>query len=262
MLDFLKDITFKANDVVLRAIDILMRNYISIAGLCFLIFVTSNLSSFLAMYLDSSNLIVKVLLLLLFVAVYFGLQLVLLKKAIFLAKDEKSHGLMDYLPSMSQFCYYILGLLLYSLIAFVIYIIMYVALFPLLYLGVNMNTVQTEIHPFLTGVILLFVLIRTTFFPFFIVENGFNTFKSYRFSLAMTKGNVLRLLAIIFIVAFTHLLQLGTEYMGYSLVSKILSLINSFVIIPVVSVVMSIVYIDMIKAYKGSSDPSLMDNII
>src|SRR5690606_39387417 len=89
------------------------------------LFVTSNLSSFLAMYLDSSNLIVKVLLLLLFVAVYFGLQLVLLKKAIFLAKDEKSHGLMDYLPSMSQFCYYILGLLLYSLIAFVIYIIMY-----------------------------------------------------------------------------------------------------------------------------------------
>ncbi|MBV2226715.1 MULTISPECIES: hypothetical protein [Sphingobacterium] len=262
MLDFLKDITFKANDVVLRAIDILMRNYISIAGLCFLIFVTSNLSSFLAMYLDSSNLIVKVLLLLLFVAIYFGLQLVLLKKAIFLAKDEKSHGLMDYLPTMSQFCYYILGLLLYSLIAFVVYIVMYVALFPLLYLGVNMNTVQTEIHPFLTGVIMLFVLIRTTFFPFFIVENGFNTFKSYRFSLAMTKGNVLRLLAIIFIIAFTHLLQLGTEYMGYSLVSKILSLINSFVIIPVVSVVMSIVYIDMIKAYKGSSDPSLMDNII
>ncbi|WP_185210435.1 MULTISPECIES: hypothetical protein [unclassified Sphingobacterium] len=239
-----------------------MRNYISIAGLCFLIFVTSNLSSFLAMYLDSSNLIVKVLLLLLFVAIYFGLQLVLLKKAIFLAKDEKSHGLMDYLPTMSQFCYYILGLLLYSLIAFVVYIVMYVALFPLLYLGVNMNTVQTEIHPFLTGVIMLFVLIRTTFFPFFIVENGFNTFKSYRFSLAMTKGNVLRLLAIIFIIAFTHLLQLGTEYMGYSLVSKILSLINSFVIIPVVSVVMSIVYIDMIKAYKGSSDPSLMDNII
>ncbi|OYD43413.1 hypothetical protein [Sphingobacterium cellulitidis] len=262
MLDFLKDITFKANDVVLRAVDILMRNYISIAGLCFLLFVTSNLSSFLAMYLDSSNLLVKICLLLLFVGVYFSLQLVLLKKAIFLAKEEKSHGIMDYLPSMPQFCYYILGLLLYSLIAFVVYIVMYVLLFPLLYLGVNMNTVQTEIHPFLTGLIMLFVLIRTTFFPFFILENGFNTFKSYRFSLAMTKGNVLKLLTIIFIVAFTHLLQLGTEYMGYSLVSKILSLINAFVIIPVVSLVMSIVYIDMMKAYKGGSDPSLMDNII
>ncbi|OYD46196.1 hypothetical protein CHU00_08565 [Sphingobacterium cellulitidis] len=262
MLDFLKDITFKANDVVLRAVDILMRNYISIAGLCFLLFVTSNLSSFLALYLDSSNLLVKICLLLLFVGVYFSLQLVLLKKAIFLAKEEKSHGIMDYLPSMPQFCYYILGLLLYSLIAFVVYIVMYVLLFPLLYLGVNMNTVQTEIHPFLTGLIMLFVLIRTTFFPFFILENGFNTFKSYRFSLAMTKGNVLKLLTIIFIVAFTHLLQLGTEYMGYSLVSKILSLINAFVIIPVVSLVMSIVYIDMMKAYKGGSDPSLMDNII
>ncbi len=262
MLDFLKDITFKANDVVLRAVDILMRNYISIAGLCFLLFVTSNLSSFLALYLDSSNLLVKICLLLLFVGVYFSLQLVLLKKAIFLAKEEKSHGIMDYLPSMPQFCFYILGLLLYSLIAFVVYIVMYVLLFPLLYLGVNMNTVQTEIHPFLTGLIMLFVLIRTTFFPFFILENGFNTFKSYRFSLAMTKGNVLKLLTIIFIVAFTHLLQLGTEYMGYSLVSKILSLINAFVIIPVVSLVMSIVYIDMMKAYKGGSDPSFMDNII
>lgn len=78
----------------------------------------------------------------------------------------------------------------------------------------------------------------------------------------MTKGNVFRLLTIVFIVAFTHLLQLGTEYMGYTLVSRILSVVNSFVIIPVVSVVMSIVYIDMVKAYKGDSDPSLIDNII
>ncbi|VTQ01109.1 hypothetical protein [Sphingobacterium daejeonense] len=99
MLDFLKDITFKANDVVLRAVDILMRNYISIAGLCFLLFVTSNLSSFLALYLDSSNYFIKVLLLLVFVGLYFGLQLVLLKRTIFLAKDEKAMSLrIIYLP--------------------------------------------------------------------------------------------------------------------------------------------------------------------
>ena len=262
MLEFLKDISFKANDVVLRAIDILMRNYISIAGLCFLLFVTSNLSSFLALYLDSLNYLIKVLLLLVFVGLYFGLQLVLLKRTIFLAKDEKSHVLKDYLPTFSQFCYYILGLLFYSFIAFVVYLIMYVLLFPLLYLGVNMQTVQTEIHPWLTGLIMMVILIRITFFPFFILENGFNTFKSYRFSLAMTKGNVMTLLIIIAIVASTHLLQIGTEYLGYSLVSWILGLINAFVIIPVVGVVMSIVYIDMMKAYKGGSDPAVIDNII
>lgn len=262
MLDFLKDITFKANDVVLRAVDILMRNYISIAGLCFLLFVTSNLSSFLALYLDSSNYFIKVLLLLVFVGLYFGLQLVLLKRTIFLAKDEKSHVFKDYLPTVSQFCYYIVGLLFYSLIAFVVYLIMYVLLFPILFLGVNMQTVQTEVHPLLTGLVMMFILIRITFFPFFILENGFNTFKSYRFSLAMTKGNVLTLLIIIAIVASTHLLQIAAEYLGYSLVSWILSLINAFVIIPVVGVVMSIVYIDMMKAYKGGSDPSVIDNII
>ncbi|WP_138092531.1 hypothetical protein [Sphingobacterium daejeonense] len=143
-----------------------------------------------------------------------------------------------------------------------VYLIMYVLLFPLLFLGVNMQTVQTEVHPLLTGLVMMFILIRITFFPFFILENGFNTFKSYRFSLAMTKGNVLTLLIIIAIVASTHLLQIAAEYLGYSLVSWILSLINAFVIIPVVGVVMSIVYIDMMKAYKGGSDPSVIDNII
>ncbi|MFZ4262292.1 hypothetical protein ACFRAE_09625 [Sphingobacterium sp. HJSM2_6] len=250
MLEFLKDITFKANDVFLRAIDILMRNYISIAGLCFLLFVTSNLSSFLAIYLDSSNLFIKIALLLIFVGLYFSLQLVLLKNAVVLAKGDKSPGFWGFVPSFYQFLNYIFGLILYSLITFVVYCIMYVLCFPLLFLGLSMDTVRFEIHPFLTGLVLLFVLIRTTFFPFFIIENGFNTIKSYKFSLSMTKGNVMKLLVIIFIIASTHLMQIGADYLGYFLVSKILSLINSFIIIPVVSVVMSIVYIDMMKAYK------------
>lgn len=262
MLEFLKDITFKANDVVVRAIDILLRNYVSIAGLCFLLFITSNLSTFLAMYLDSSNYFIKVLLLLAFVGLYFSLQLVLLKNAVVLAKGEKKPGFWGFVPSFSQFVNYIFGLVIYSFIAAIVYMIMYVLCFPLLFLGFSMDTVRYEIHPFLTGLVMLFVLIRTTFYPFFIIEHGFNTIRSYKFSLAMTKGNVMRLLFIIVAVASTHLLQIGAEYLGYPLVSKILSLINSFIIIPVVSIVMSVVYIDMMKAYKGDTEPSLMDNII
>ncbi|MGH2623176.1 MAG: hypothetical protein ACRDE7_05895 [Sphingobacterium sp.] len=262
MLDFLKDITFKANDVVLRAIDLLIRNYISIAGLCLLLFITSNLSSFLAMYFDGINIFLKLVMLFFFMGLYFSLQLILLKNAVSLAKGGKSPGFWGYVPSLTQFLNYIFGLLIYSFIVLLIYCIMYVLLFPLLYLGVSMDSVRFEIHPFLTGLIMLFVLIRTTFFPFFILENDFGTFKSYKFSLAMTKGNVGSLLMIILIIAATHLLQLGTDYMGYSLVSKILSLVNSFLIVPVVSVVMSIMYVDMMKAYKGGSDPSLIKNII
>jgi len=262
MLEFLKDITFKANDVVVRAIDILLRNYISIAGLCFLLFVTSNLSTFLALYFDSSNFFIKIILLLAFVGLYFSLQLVLLKNAVVLAKGEKKPGFWGFVPSFSQFVNYIFGLIIYSLIAFVIYMVMYVLCFPLLFVGLSMDTVRYEVHPFLTGVVMLFVLIRTTFYPFFIIEHGFNTIRSYKFSLAMTKGNVLRLLVIILAIASTHLLQIGTEYLGYTLVSRILSLVNSFIIIPVVSIVMSVVYIDMMKAFKGGSEPTLMDNII
>ncbi len=262
MLQFLKESTFRANDVITRSISILSRHYISIAGLCLLLFLVSNLSTLLSIYFDGYANLVKVGMLLLFVFLYFSLQLVLLKRAVHLVKEEPSIGLWKYLPSFWQFSQYIGGLIVYSILAGFVYLLMYVLCFPLLYLDIDMDTIRNEIHPLLTGFVMLIVVLRTIFYPFFIIEQQAGTFKAYKFSLALTRGNVFRLAIIVFAVAFTHLLMVSAEYFNYVLVAKIFSVINSFVMIPMVSIVMSVVYVDMMKSYAGSDDPSLIDNLI
>lgn len=262
MLPFLKESTFRANEVINRSIRVLSSHYISIAGLCLSLFLVSNLSTLLSIYFDGYASLVKVGMLLFFVVLYFSLQLVLLKRAIHLVKEEPSIGWMQYIPTFWQFSQYIIGLIVYSVLAGVVYLLMYVLCFPLLYLGIGIDTVRNEIHPLLTGLVMLVVILRTIFYPFFIIEHQWNTFKAYKFSLALTKGNVFRLALIVLAVALTHILMVSSEYFGYVLVAKILSVVNSFVIIPLVSIVMSVVYIDMMKNYAGSDDPSLLDNII
>lgn len=262
MLQFLKTSTFRANDVFFRAIGVLSRHYISIAGLCFLLFIVSNLSTLLSIYFADYEEMVKVPMLLLFVVLYFSLQLVLLKRAVHLVKEEPRICFWNYFPSVPKFLSYIFGLLIYSVLAGVVYLLMYVLCFPLLYLGVSMDTVRNEIHPMLTGLVMVVVILRTVFYPFFIIEHNLSTWKAYKFSVAMTKGNVFSLLFIVLAVAFTHLLQVGSEYLGYVYIAKVFSVINSFVIVPLVSIVMSIVYVDMMRSYRGGENPTLMDNII
>lgn len=262
MLQFLKESTFRANDVFFRAIGILSRHYISIAGLCFLLFIVSNLSTLLSIYFEDYAEVVKISMLLLFVVLYFSLQLVLFKRAVHLVKEEPPIGFWNYFPSISKFLSYIIGLLVYSIIAGIVYLVMYVLCFPLLYLGIGIDTVRNEIHPILTAVVMVVVVLRTAFYPFFIIEHSMSTWKAYKFSVAMTKGNVFSLLFIVLAVALTHLLQVGSEYLGYMYVAKFFSVVNSFVIVPLVSIVMSIAYVDMMKKYQGGDNPTLMDNIL
>ena len=139
---------------------------------------------------------------------------------------------------------------------------MYVLCFPLLYMGVQMDMVMYEIHPIVTGLISIYLILRTMFFPFFILDKSFGVFKSYRFSLAVTKGNVFRLFLVLLIVSSTFLLQLGAEYLEYNILARIFSIINSFVIIPSVSLVLSIVYSDMMNEYKGNTEPAFLKSII
>lgn len=263
MIQYLKESTFKANDVFIRAISTLKSHYFSIAGLCFLLFVTNNLSSFLAMFLkDSAASGVKVFLLLLFLTLFFSLQLVLIKRALNLVSYKKKLGFMGYIPTTRQFVSFIIGLLTAILISVLVACLVYVLCFPLLYIGVSMDVVMFEIHPIVTGLISIYLILRTMFFPFFILDKNFSVFKSYRFSLAVTKGNVFRLFLVLLLVSSTFLLQLGAEYLEYNILARIFSIINSFVIIPSVSLVLSIVYSDMMHEYKGNTEPAFLKSII
>jgi len=263
MLEFLKESTFRANDVFFRALGILKKHYISVAGLCFLLFVTNNLSTYLAMYLsDLTGSGIRFLLLLIFVTLFFGLQLVLIKRAILLAKDVKKVQLMRYIPSTKQFIHFILGLISYSLITGLAYLVCAILCMPLLYMGVEMDRIAYEINPLITGLIMMFVLIRISFFPFFILENNYGFIRSIKLSIAFTRGNTTNLLILMALLASTYMGQLFFEYMDYTVFAKIMSAINTFVIIPSVSLVLAVAYVGMIREYKGSDDPELLKNII
>ncbi|NGM73961.1 hypothetical protein [Sphingobacterium sp. SGL-16] len=263
MLEFLKESTFRANDVFFRALNILKKHYISVAGLCFLLFVTNNLSTYLALYLsDLTGSGIRFVLLLVFVTLFFGLQLVLIKRAILLANNIEKTALRNYIPSTKQFIHFILGLLSYSFITGVVYLLCSIVCMPLLYMGIDMDTISYEINPLLTGIIMMFVLIRISFFPFFILENNFSFVRSIKLSIAFTRGNTTNLLILMALLASTYLGQMVFEYMDYSIFAKIMSAVNTFVIIPSVSLVLAVAYVGMIKEYKGSYDPELLKNII
>jgi len=119
-----------------------------------------------------------------------------------------------------------------------------------------------EVSPFLTGLIMIFVLIRITFFPYFIVDKRYGIFRACRWSIALTRGNVINLLFLGLVVGLAYIFQMSFEYLGYFIVAKVFGLINTFVIIPSVSLVMAVAYHNMMKDYTGGDDPQLLKNII
>ncbi|TDS16259.1 hypothetical protein [Sphingobacterium paludis] len=263
MLQYLKESTFKANDVVLRALALLKNHYFSIAGLCFLLFVTSNLSSYLAMTLsDTGAYAIKALLCFIFLTLFFGTQLVLIKRSLLLARGIEHADFKDYIPSTKQFFNFLFGFILYSFLVGLVYLLSSIISFPLLYLDVDMETLSMEVNPFITGIIMLFVLIRITFFPYFMVDKNFHVFRSCKLSVALTKGNTISLLLLFMVIGMAYMLQASCEYLGYFIMAKAFSFINTFVIIPSVSLVMAVAYHDMMKDYQGGDDPELLKNII
>jgi len=263
MLQYLKQSTFKANDVFMKAIHILKSHYFSIAGLCLFLFITSSLSSYLAFTLaDSSVGVLKGLFCFVFVTLFFGTQLILIKRALLLARGIEHADFKDYIPSAKQFVNFLMGFILYSFLLGVVYLLSSLLSFPLLYLGTDMETVSMEINPVLTGIIMMLVLIRITFFPYFIVDKKYSLFRACRLSIALTKGNVINLLLLMLAVGMAYILQASFEYLGYFIVAKIFGAINTFVIIPSVSLVMAVAYHNMMKDYQGGDDPQLLKNII
>lgn len=263
MLEFLKSSTFRANEVVIKGFDILRKHYFSIAGLCLLLFVTNTLSTFLAVLMFGVEYkTVKVLFLFVFIVLFFGLQLVLIKRVVLLAKNIPHASLMTYLPSVRQFFNFILGLVIYSVLLLVSYLVCAILCLPLLYLGVDIHTISWEINPILTGVLMMLILIRIAFYPFFIVEKGFNIIRAFKMSIAFTKGNVIKLLILMLLLAAVYLLQITGEFFEYFFLAKILGLINTFVITPGVSVVLAVAYVEMMNEYEGSDNPRLFKSIL
>ncbi len=261
MIQFLKASTFAVNEVISRSWDLLRKHYFSIAGLCFLLFLTSNTSGILAFYFSEVNTFLSVFMALLFVILYFGTQLTLFKYILALADKKEKINLIDTIPSAKELRFFFTGMLSIALLALLFYLVISVLAFPLVYAGIDVS-LMVNIARILSAVVILAFLLRVAFYPFFIIEQQAEPFRALRLSFALTRGNVTRLLLILAFFAILHLLCVYFNYAGYPMVSTVLSLVNSFLVGPLSSVVVSMAYRSMMADYRGGNDPDVMKHIL
>ncbi len=261
MIQFLKDSTFAVNEVINRSWDLLRQHYFSIAGLCFLLFLTSNTSGILAFYFSEVNTFLSVFMAFLFAILYFGAQLTLFKYIFTLIDHREKIQFIDTIPSVKELLYFFTGMFSIALLALLFYLVISVIAFPLVYANIEVS-LMVNIARIVSAIVIFIFLLRVAFYPFFIIDRNAEPFRAIRLSFALTKGNVTKLLLILAFFAILHLLFLYFNYAGYPMVSTVLSLVNSFLVGPLSSVVVAVAYRNMMADYQGGDDPELMKNII
>lgn len=248
MIQFLKQSTFAVNEVFVRSLYLLRDRYFSIAGLCFLLFMTSNLSGILAFYLSDYNSGIRILMAAFFVVLYFGLQLTLFKYLLTQIAGDINMGVLQAVPSSKELLYFFLSMIIIVLVAFGSFLAVSLVGWPFIYLGIEIEVV-VSISLFLSAVLTFLFLLRVAFYPFFIIERKAAPVRAIRLSIALTRGNVIKLLLILLFFAILHFLNGYFNYQGLPVLSVILNIVNSFLIIPLSSVVLAMAYTKMVKGY-------------
>jgi len=261
MIQFLKESTFAVNEVFNKSVDLLKNNYFSVAGLCLLLFITSNLSSTLAVYFKDINIVLSLFMALFFAILYFGINLSLFKYILHLIDKDEKVRVSDTFPSTKELLYFFSAMITIAAISIVLLMILAVACFPIIYLKVSVSSLANVVLISSAIVTFLFI-IRVAFYPFFIIDRKESAIRAIRMSFALTKGNVTKLLLILAIFALLHLLQWYCNFMGYNIFAVLLSFVNSFLVVPLSSIVVTVAYREMISDYQGGDDPEIIKNII
>ena len=262
MIQFLKDSTFAVNDVINQAWDVLKKHYFSIAGLCLLLFITSNASGILAFYFRDVSRILSSFMAIIFVILYFGIQLTLFKYIFHVIDDEKENvSLQDTLPTTKEISYFFIAMLSLLVIILIAFAALAILILPIIYIYRSTER-AVDIFAFLSVVFLISFMMRVAFYPFFIIDRNEKPFKAIRLSLAITRGNFLKLLLLLTFLTILHLLSIYFNYRAFPMLSAVLSLVNSFLVVPLSSVAIALAYRQMMKEYKGEEDPTFIKNII
>src|SRR5690554_7902114 len=108
MIHFLKESTFAVNEIFARSLRLLRHRYFSIAGLCFLLFSTSNLISlfYLSDYLPAQRVFIVSLVAIL----YLGLQLTLMKYLLAYIGGHSGASLRRSMPSSKELLYFFVSM--------------------------------------------------------------------------------------------------------------------------------------------------------
>lgn len=291
MINYLKETTFTVNEVIQKAWRVTKENYLSLATLCFLIFITFSASTFMAFFMKEVHIGVKVIMLLVFVILYCILSLSIIKYIFKLLDSDTDDDvqIIETLPTRIEIIRFLIGTFYFGIGIFLVGIL----LFPVLYLidlvlkmlvsnGLidSYNEVGGYIVNAAVGIAILGILltfIRIIFFPFFIIDKQASPFQSIKFSLAITKGNFFKILYIILGFLLIQLVVFGFFYLMVSGVSLLIALFNyeinsyvsllattftSFIIVPFSIALFTVAYRRMMDEYQGDNHPQIIKNIV
>jgi hypothetical protein len=276
MINYLKESTFTVNEVIGRAWKVTYENYFSLATLCFLIFITLTTSSLMAFFLKDVNVFMRILMVLIFIVLYCTINLSLFKYIFHLLDNEQEHiTIVSTLPTRLQIIRFLVATFYFALciifVGFVLYPVLYV-LDPILRYAARMGWITdlpaagrlvTNVSVAIAVVAIFITFIRISFFQFFIIDKEAKPFESIKYSLATTKGNFTKILLLLLVLGFFHLLSLVFNYLHWSVISLIVISLSSFIIVPLSSVALTIVYRKMMSDYDGSEgEPDIMHNLV
>ncbi len=274
-VEFLKESTFAVNDVIFKAWDVTKRNYFSIATLCFLMFITSNASGLMAFFLKDVNKGLSSLMALIFVLLYFTINLSLFKYIFHLLDDEETDvTIVGSLPTRLQIIRFVLATLYFTLCIVIAGVFLMPVLYiidPILRYMVQLgwvNSFQEAGDVIITvavaiGVLAIFMIwIRISFFPFFIIDKNAKSFESVKLSLATTRGNFTKILLLLLVLGGFYFFYLFFSYLQWPIVAFVVNIISSFIIVPLSSVALTIAYRQMMSDYKGEENPDIIHNIV
>src|SRR5690606_34859722 len=133
----------------------------------FLLFIVSNVSGILAMYLNSISIVLSVFMAFVFLVLYFGIQLTLFKH-IFQVLDRSQEDIRwrDSIPTVKDMAYFFACVISIMVGTFLTYLLISVVFFPLIYL-ISVE-VMVQIVYFITFILAFCMFLRIAFFPFFI----------------------------------------------------------------------------------------------
>lgn len=274
-VEFLKESTFAVNEVIIKAWQVTKRNYFSIATLCFLMFITSNASGLMAFFLKDVNQALSTIMALVFVLLYFTINLSLFKYIFHLLDDEDNDvTIVSTLPTRLQIIRFVFATLYFSLCIIIAGIFLMPVLYiidPILRYFVSIGWVDSftrTANVIITvavaiAVMAIFIIwIRISFFPFFIIDKNAKPFESIKLSLATTKGNFTKILLLLLVLGGFYFLYLFFSYLKWPIVAFIINLFSSFIIVPLSSVALTIAYRKMMSEYKGEAHPDIIHNIV
>lgn len=280
----------------MQAWTVTKENYFSIATLSFLIFITVSTSTFMAFFMEEVNVGIKVIMVSIFIFCYCVIELSLIKYILnLLDKGNADILIIETLPTRSEVFRFLLATLffgiailvamlfivpiLYFLLYFLDWLFKYLVAQHIITAYSSTGEIIVQIAINITALTALLAFLKIIFFPFFIIDKNTSAFESIKLSLAVTKGNFLKLLLLLFAQVVIQLLVFFLFSLGFWLIFRVIGLFwnleffqqysslivvlfTSFIMVPFTTAFLAVAYRKIMSEYKGDEHPDIIHNIV